>query len=79
MLAHACMGSLWLPMSSSGCAHYSILFSFLLSSAFPLLGLEKGNSSKCLKTKSVVSMKHDFKRFSILELELLRDVPMTSS
>lgn len=40
---------------SLGYVHYATFFYFLLSSAFPLLGSEKENSSKCLNTKPELS------------------------
>lgn len=57
-----------LPVSSSGGARYNILFSFLPSGAFPLLGPEDVNSSKCPMANSVVSVKHDLKGCDIVEL-----------
>lgn len=54
--------------------HSSVLFLLLLSGVFPLLGPEKEDSSKYLKTKSVVSTKDDFEGHGVLELEVLRDV-----
>lgn len=52
----------------------SVLFLLLLSGVFPLLGPEKEDSSKYLKTKSVVSTKDDFEGRGVLEPEVLRDV-----
>lgn len=49
--------------------HSSVLFLLLLSGVFPLLGPEKEDSSKYLKTKSVVSMKDDFEGRGVLEPE----------
>ena len=59
--------------------HSSILLCFLVSSAFSVQGPREENSSKYLQIKSVVPMKHDFENRSILELEMLRDVPATPS